>query len=102
MAADGGMIAAREHAESSALSAGMGTGGARMAARVRTVAFSGIDALPVDVQVQIASGMPAFTIVGCQDPILVLPQNTRNPQNAGGFRWIESDTPCLSSQYGHS
>tara|TARA_R110000787_G_scaffold36855_4_gene93821 strand:+ start:1535 stop:2464 length:930 start_codon:yes stop_codon:yes gene_type:complete len=38
-----------------------------MAARIRTVAFSGIDVLPVDVQVQIASGMPAFTIVGLPD-----------------------------------
>ena len=38
-----------------------------MAARIRTVAFSGIDVLPVDVQVQIASGMPTFTIVGLPD-----------------------------------
>ena len=67
MAADRGMNAAREHAESSALPVGIGTGGTRMAARVRTVAFSGIDTLRVDVQVQIASGMPAFMIVGLPD-----------------------------------
>ncbi|MGH6718591.1 MAG: magnesium chelatase domain-containing protein, partial [Alphaproteobacteria bacterium] len=38
-----------------------------MVARVTTVAFQGIDALPVDVQVQIAAGMPIFAIVGLPD-----------------------------------
>ena len=38
-----------------------------MVARVSTVAFQGIDVLPVDVQVQIAAGLPAFTIVGLPD-----------------------------------
>ncbi len=38
-----------------------------MVARVNTVAFSGIDVLDVDVQVQIANGMPAFTVVGLPD-----------------------------------
>ncbi len=38
-----------------------------MVARVKTVAFQGIDVRPVDVQVQIASGLPAFTIVGLPD-----------------------------------
>src|SRR3978361_688608 len=33
-------------------------------ARVRSFAFSGIEAIPVEVQVQIASGLPAFLIVG--------------------------------------
>lgn len=33
-----------------------------MVARISTVAFQGIDVLPVGVQVQIASGLPAFTI----------------------------------------
>ena len=32
-------------------------------ARLRTVAFSGIDVKDVDVQVQISAGLPAFTIV---------------------------------------
>jgi len=36
-------------------------------ARVGTVAFSGVTAMPVDVQVQIASGLPAFTVVGLPD-----------------------------------
>ena len=41
--------------------------GADMVARVSTVAFEGVEARPVDVQVQIASGTVAFTIVGLGD-----------------------------------
>ncbi len=39
----------------------------RLVAHVPTVAFQGIDVLPVDVQVQMGPGMPAFTIVGLPD-----------------------------------
>ena len=35
-----------------------------MQAKVRTVAFQGIDVLPVDVQVLVAPGTIAFTVVG--------------------------------------
>ncbi len=38
-----------------------------MAAQVSTVAFQGIEALGVEVQVQMGSGLPAFTIVGLPD-----------------------------------
>lgn len=38
-----------------------------MVARITTVAFNGIEAQSVDVQVQMASGLPAFTIVGLAD-----------------------------------
>lgn len=38
-----------------------------MVAQVNTVAFQGIDVQPVDVQVQISNGLPAFTIVGLPD-----------------------------------
>ncbi len=38
-----------------------------MVARVNTVAFRGIDVLDVDVQVQMAAGLPAFTVVGLPD-----------------------------------
>jgi magnesium chelatase family protein len=38
-----------------------------MAARVRTVAFEGVDVLDVDVQVQISSGLVAFMVVGLPD-----------------------------------
>jgi magnesium chelatase family protein len=38
-----------------------------MVTRVKTVAFQGIAAVPVDVQVQIAPGMPKFLMVGLPD-----------------------------------
>ncbi len=38
-----------------------------MVTRVATVAFQGIEAVPVDVQVQIAPGMPKFFLVGLPD-----------------------------------
>lgn len=38
-----------------------------MVARVTTVAFQGIEAVPVDVQVQITSGNPVFALVGLPD-----------------------------------
>jgi magnesium chelatase family protein len=38
-----------------------------MVARVQTVAFAGIEVLDVDVQVQVSSGLPAFTVVGLPD-----------------------------------
>jgi magnesium chelatase family protein len=36
-------------------------------ARIPSFAFSGIEALPVEVQVQIAPGLPAFLVVGLPD-----------------------------------
>jgi magnesium chelatase family protein len=38
-----------------------------MVARIRTVSFQGIDVLDIDVEVQLANGLPAFTIVGLPD-----------------------------------
>jgi magnesium chelatase family protein len=38
-----------------------------MVARVNTVAFQGIDVLAIDVQVQVAAGLPAFSVVGLPD-----------------------------------
>ena len=38
-----------------------------MVARVTTVAFQGIEAVPVDVQVQITGGAPVFALVGLPD-----------------------------------
>lgn len=38
-----------------------------MVAHVNTVAFSGIDVLPIEVQVAVAGGLPTFTIVGLPD-----------------------------------
>ena len=38
-----------------------------MTAHAPTIAFAGIDCLDIDVQVQVANGLPAFTIVGLPD-----------------------------------
>ena len=38
-----------------------------MVSHVTTVAFQGIEAVPVDVQVQIVPGLPAFVVVGLPD-----------------------------------
>jgi len=38
-----------------------------MVATINTIAFQGVDVQPVDVQVQISSGLPAFNIVGLPD-----------------------------------
>ena len=38
-----------------------------MVSRITSVAFSGIDTTPVDVQTSISPGLPAFTIVGMAD-----------------------------------
>ncbi|HEY4134388.1 MAG TPA: magnesium chelatase domain-containing protein, partial [Alphaproteobacteria bacterium] len=38
-----------------------------MTAHIATVAFQGVDVLAIDVQVQMASGLPAFAIVGLPD-----------------------------------
>ncbi|WP_374369734.1 YifB family Mg chelatase-like AAA ATPase [Dongia sp.] len=38
-----------------------------MVARIRTVAFEGVDVRSVDAQVQVSGGMPAFTLVGLPD-----------------------------------
>jgi len=38
-----------------------------MTAHINTVAFAGIEVLPIQVQVAVTSGLPAFTIVGLPD-----------------------------------
>lgn len=38
-----------------------------MVAHIATVTFEGIEVIPVDVQVQIGPGLPAFTVVGLPD-----------------------------------
>ena len=46
----------------------------RMVQRVATVAFEGIEARTVDVQVQVAPGLPAFNILSSINlPVIVLP-----------------------------
>jgi magnesium chelatase family protein len=43
-----------------------------MVQRVSTVAFEGIEARAVDVQVQVAPGLPAFAIAGCECQMLLV------------------------------
>jgi len=38
-----------------------------MVAQINTVAFAGIDVLPIEVQVAVSGGLPTFTIVGLPD-----------------------------------
>lgn len=38
-----------------------------MVARIHTVAFQGIETIPVEVQVHLGAGLPAFTVVGLPD-----------------------------------
>ena len=45
----------------------MREGAGRMVAHVNTVAFHGVEARDVDVQVHIAAGLPTFTVVGLPD-----------------------------------
>ena len=57
-----------------------------MVARVSTVAFEGVEARPVDVQVQIASGTVAFTIVGLGDKAVAeLRERVRSALIASGL-----------------
>jgi len=65
MAADGGFATMTAPADGRI--GGRGAAAGRAVAHVATVAFSGIDVLPVDVQVQMTSGLPAFAVVGLPD-----------------------------------
>ncbi len=57
-----------------------------MYARVSTVAFEGIEARAVDVQVQIGPGLPAFNIVGLADKAVAESrERVRSALNAMGF-----------------
>ena len=57
-----------------------------MVVRVATVAFEGIEARPVDVQVQIANGNVAFTVVGLGDKAVAeLRERVRAALNASGL-----------------
>lgn len=38
-----------------------------MVSHIKTIAFQGVDALPIDVQVHLAPGQNAFTVVGLPD-----------------------------------
>lgn len=59
MAADGGVYAMADDRPAPGAS-----GAGQPVAHIGTIAFQGIDVVPVDVQVQMGAGMPTFTIVG--------------------------------------
>src|SRR5256885_8436077 len=62
--------------------------GARMVQRVSTVAFEGIEARAVDVQVQVAPGLPAFAIVGLPDKaVSEARERVRRARTAAGLAW---------------
>jgi hypothetical protein len=54
-----------------------------MVARVSTVAFEGIEARAVDVQVQVAPGLPAFAMV-----MMINPHEGAASMNGGRSAWI--------------
>ena len=58
-----------------------------MVQRVSTVAFEGIEARAVDVQVGVAPGLPAFIIVGL--PVLA---------SAGGWLLAGREPPAIARQ----
>ncbi len=58
-----------------------------MVARVNTVAFHGIQVLDVDVQVQMANGLPAFTIVSLPDKVVAESrERVRGTDRISGWR----------------
>jgi magnesium chelatase family protein len=65
---------------------GTGRRGLAMVVRVATVAFEGIEARPVDVQVQIANGNVVFTVVGLGDKAVAESrERVRAALNASGL-----------------
>ena len=83
-------------------------------AHVYTVAFAGIDAREVDVQVQIGAGLPAFTIVGLPDKAVdaagegianaygVAAQMTKNGMNKEAARVVEAAKQSFVSAWTQS
>jgi magnesium chelatase family protein len=70
----------QEPARSATPNCAKGQAGSGMVQRVSTVAFEGIEARAVDVQVQVAPGLPAFAKAGrqCQFPV-ELPEKNGSP-----------------------
>jgi hypothetical protein len=65
-----------------------------MVQRVSTVSFEGVEVRPVDVQVQVAPGMPAFTVVGFAR------QGSLRSVGQVGRREIDGDAPRRQRQAG--
>jgi magnesium chelatase family protein len=67
-----------------------------MVTRVATVAFQGIEAVPVDVQVQIAPGLPKFAIVGLPDKAVAKRRARAAALHASGLACRPSASPSTS------
>ena len=67
-----------------------------MVARINTVAFQGIEVKPVDVQVQLSNGLPAFNIVGLPDKAVAESKETMHLKSEMTYRTGDSRLPLLS------
>ena len=67
-----------------------------MVSQVTSVAFSGIETTPVQVQVHIANGLPAFTIVGLPDKAIAESRETCAP----AAEWFPTRTSLLWAHRG--
>jgi Subunit ChlI of Mg-chelatase len=68
-----------------------------MVQRVSTVAFEGIEARAVDVQVQVAPGLPAFAIVGLPDKaVSEARERVRSALIASGLALPGGESPSTS------
>jgi Subunit ChlI of Mg-chelatase len=68
-----------------------------MVQRVATVAFEGIEARAVGVQVQVAPGLPAFTIVGLPDKaVSEAKEHVRSALIASGLALPATASPSIS------
>jgi hypothetical protein len=68
-----------------------------MVQRVSTVAFKGIEARAVDVQVRVAPGLPAFTIVGLPDKaVSEARERVRSALTRRGWRCRRAGSPSIS------
>jgi len=85
--------------------------GTKMVARVRTVAFQGIEAVPVDVQVMVAPGKVGMSIVGLPDKAVAESrERVQAALHASGLSMpakkvtinlAPADLPKEGSQYSH-
>ncbi len=63
-----------------------------MVAHVNTVAFAGIEVLPIEAQVAISGGLPTFTIVGLPDKAV---GESRERVRADRYRGRKRTVPAL-------
>jgi hypothetical protein len=67
-----------------------------MVQRVATVAFEGIEARAVDVQVQVAPGLPAFNVVGLPDKAVSEARERVRAALVAGWRCRPDASPSTS------